>query len=469
MSARDGREAPRGSQRHGRGAAARASIGRDDFPLARVPEAERYPWWSVAVQRFGELSALSQLLLGATLGFHMTFWNAFWALTLGVVLLEITAVLTGVAGQREGLSTYVLAQWAGLERHGSSLFGLCTAVSLVGWFGVQNAIFAEGLAALAGAGLPLWAYCIITGAAVTLIVIYGFRSMAWTSYITVPLFLALSAWAIRNALARHELADLVAMPPKGEPMSVAAGATLVAGGFIVGAVITPDMTRYNRSAADVAKQTLVGVTLGEYTIGLTGVLLAHAVQSANVVHIVTTEVGVAGAAILVTGTLKINDWNLYSASLGLVNTIHQTVGRHVGRGAMTLAAGAAGTALSIAGILEHLIGFLTLLGVTFPPVAGIMIADYYVVRRHRAALERTRSAGSLPPQVEPPSLRPLLAWAGGVAAGYLVPVGIPAINALLGGFLAHVALSPGRGPRWPRALAGLGRATRARDTSPRRS
>ncbi|WP_438036093.1 purine-cytosine permease family protein [Sorangium sp. So ce204] len=451
MSARDGpetRETPRAGQHHGRAATARArrwaAIGRDDFPLARVPEAARYPWWSVAVQRFGELSALSQLLLGATLGFHMTFWGAFWAITLGVVLLEVVAVLTGIAGQREGLSTYVLAQWTGLGRHGSSLFGLCTAVSLVGWFGVQNAIFAKGLAALAGTQVPLWVYCVLTGAAVTLIVIYGFSSMAWTSYITVPLFLALSAWAIRSALARHELADLLSMPPPGEPMSIAAGATLVAGGFIVGAVLTPDMTRYNRSAADVVKQTLVGVTLGEYTIGLTGVLLAHAVQSADVVHIVTTEVGVAGAAILVTATLKINDWNLYSASLALVNTVHQTTNRHVPRSAMTLAVGTAGTALSIAGILEHLIGFLTLLGIAFPPIAGIMIAEYYVVRRHRAVLERTRSAGSLPAQVEPPSLRPLLAWAGGVAAGYLIDAGIPAINALLGGLLAHVTLNRGK-------------------------
>ncbi|WP_437758873.1 hypothetical protein [Sorangium sp. So ce1389] len=70
-----------------------------------------------------------------------------------------------------------------------------------------------------------------------------------------------------------------------------------------------------------------------------------------------------------------------------------------------------------------------------------MIAEYYVVRRHRAALERTRSAGSLPPEVEPLSLRPLLAWSGGVAAGYLIHAGIPAINALLCGFLVHVALS----------------------------
>ncbi|WP_437784313.1 purine-cytosine permease family protein [Sorangium sp. So ce1097] len=447
MSARDARGPPPAGHDRDLGPAAaarrRIAIGRDDFPLARVPAAQRYPWWSVAVQRFGELSALSQLLLGATLGFHMTFWGAFWALTLGVVLLEVVAVLTGVAGQREGLSTYVLARWTGLGRQGASLFGLFTAVSLVGWFGVQNAIFARGLAALAGVELPLWVFCVVTGAAVTLIVIYGFSSMAWTSYITVPLFLALSAWAIRNALARHELANLVSMPPPGEPMSVAAGATLVAGGFIVGAVITPDMTRYNRSAADVVKQTLVGVTLGEYTIGLAGVLLAHAVRSADVVHIVTTEVGIAGAAILVTATLKINDWNLYSASLGLVSAIHETTGRHVGRSAMTLAVGAVGTALSIAGILDHLTGFLTLLGVAFPPVAGIMVAEYYVVRRHRAALERTRSAGSLPAGAEPSSLRPLLAWGAGVAAGYLIDAGIPAINALLCGFVVHVALSWG--------------------------
>jgi len=35
------------------------------------------------MQRFGQISALSQFLLGATLGFGMTFWSAFWALTFG--------------------------------------------------------------------------------------------------------------------------------------------------------------------------------------------------------------------------------------------------------------------------------------------------------------------------------------------------------------------------------------------------
>ena len=61
-------------------------------------------------------------------------------------------------------------------------------------------------------------------------------------------------------------------------MSLPTGTTLVAGGFIVGAVITPDMTRFNRSAGDVVKQTVLGITLGEYVIGLVGVLLAHAIE-----------------------------------------------------------------------------------------------------------------------------------------------------------------------------------------------
>ena len=51
-------------------------LGVDDHALARVPRSARYSWWSVAVQRFGQVSALSQFLLGSTLGFGMSFWPA---------------------------------------------------------------------------------------------------------------------------------------------------------------------------------------------------------------------------------------------------------------------------------------------------------------------------------------------------------------------------------------------------------
>lgn len=242
---------------HARPEAPGAPADHDDYSLLRVPESERYSWWSVATQRFGQLSALAQFLLGATLGLGMTFWHAVLAITLGSVLLEIVTIFIGVIGVREGLSTSVLARWTGFGAKGSALIGLTVAVSLIGWFGVQNAVFAEGLHSLIG-GLPVEAWSLIGGLAVTAVVVYGFKGMAWAAYVTVPAFLVLATWSIGRELSRHSLGDLVSSPPAGEPMSLAAGATLVAGGFIVGAVMTPDMTRYNRSVGDVVKQTLVG-------------------------------------------------------------------------------------------------------------------------------------------------------------------------------------------------------------------
>jgi cytosine permease len=81
------------------------------------------------------------------------------------------------------------------------------------------------------------------------------------------------------------------------------------------------MCRFNRSGRDVVVNTILGITLGEYTIGLIGVLLAHYAKTANVIGIVTTTSGAVGVLILVAATTKINDWNLYSGSLGLANFV----------------------------------------------------------------------------------------------------------------------------------------------------
>ena len=405
-------------------------IGHDDYSLSRVPESERYSWITVAVQRFGQLSALSQFLLGATLGFGMTFWNALLALTLGAVILEVVAIFVGIAGMREGLSTSMLARWTGFGRFGSSLIGLVFAVSLIGWFGVQNAVFAEGVYSLIG-GIPVWAWSIITGAAVTLVVVYGFLSMAWVAYITVPAFLLLAGYSIFSALQKYSLSELVSSPAPGAPLSLAAGTTIVAGGFIVGAVITPDMTRFNRSVADVIKQTVLGITLGEYTIGLIGVLLAHALKSEDVIKIVTSTSGFIGTIILVAATLKINDWNLYSSSLGIANFIDTVFGRRVDRAIITIVVGVLGTVLSAAGILEQFVPFLTTLGVVVPPIAGIMVVDYYLLRRHREELWESARSTVLPARQEQFNPVTLVAWAAAAIVGYAVHWGIPALNSLI--------------------------------------
>jgi cytosine permease len=435
--------------------ASEVNVGHDDYALERVPPDGRYPWLSVAMQRFGQLACMSQFLLGATLGFGMGLWKAVLAITLGCVVLEVVAVLVGIAGQREGLSTSVLARWTGFGSVGSSLIGLVVAISLIGWFGVQNAVFAEGLHSLVGF-LPVWAWAIFCGALVTVIVVYGFRWMAWTAYITVPAFLLLAGWSIASELTGRPFGELWNSAAPGPEMSLATGATLVAGGFIVGAVITPDMTRFNRSARDVVKQTILSVTLGEYLVGLIAVLLAHAVKSADVVTIVTSTTGSIGVLVLITATVKINDWNLYSSSLGVVNFVDRVFGLRVNRAVVTLAVGALGTILSAAGILGHFVEFLVTLGIAVPPIAGIMVAEYWVVRTYRAELDASRATGTLPASAPAWVPGALAVWVAAFLVGKYLEWGIPSVNALVFAFVAYVAIGKlglVRRPRRSRAAA----------------
>lgn len=411
----------------------------DDFALSRVrPDAQK-PWFGIAVQRFGQVSALSQFLLGATLGYSMTFGEAFLALLLGSIILEVIMCIVGIIGQKEGLNTALLARWTGFGEIGASLVGLAIGISLIGWFGIQSAISAESLDALLPGFMPVWAWSLIFGLAVTAIVAYGFKGMQWLANITVPLFLILVGWSIISELTQHDFMELVTGPAPGPTMSVWAGTGIVAGGLIVGAIITADMTRFNRSRADVIKQTVVGVSLGEFVIGLSGVLLAHAAASGNVVAIVTSSVGLIGLIIVITGTLKINDWNLYSSTLGLVNFISTAFGKNLNRVTTTIVLGVVGSILAAVGILGQFSGFLIILGVAFPPIAGIMVAEYFIVKRWRGELDETRASGRLPttaPRIVPATI---IIWAVSAITGYFVTWGIPAVLSLILSMVLYIA------------------------------
>ncbi|OLS98671.1 allantoin permease [Pseudonocardia sp. CNS-004] len=412
-------------------------VGVDDYALTRVPVAARYSWWTVAVQRFGQVSALSQFLLGSTLGFGMGFWDAFLAFTFGAVILELVSIGVGIIGCREGMQTSMLTRWTGFGHGGSAVVGVAIGISLIGWFGIQSGVSAEGLVSLIGV-LPLWVWSLLFGLAVTFIVLWGFASMKWVAYLTVPSFIVLVAWSIGSELLRHDLGTLVASAPAGPSLSLLEGTTLVAGGFIVGAVITPDLTRFNRTSADVVKQTVVGFTLGEYLIGLSGVLLALAIRSDDIITIVTSSVGWVGTLVIILGTLKINDWNLYSSGLGVVNFVGTVFGKHVNRAVVTLVLGVVGSVLAAGGILDTFIGFLTVLGVAFPPIAGIMVAEYFVVKQWRPELERSRAAGGVPETAPTWVPATLVIWVVAALIGYFGAWGLPSINSLVAAFVLYV-------------------------------
>ena len=166
-----------------------------DYSLSRVPDEAKQPFWRILFIRIGAICCVSQLMLGAALGYGLTFWDAFLATMLGSVLLQVVSWALGTAAAREGLSTSLLSRWTGFGKVGSALFGGVVAISMVGWFGVQNAVFGQGMAEIvpftdflgtqeilpgimAGITPEYIFWAIITGLGITLLVVFGIKAIA---------------------------------------------------------------------------------------------------------------------------------------------------------------------------------------------------------------------------------------------------------------------------------------------------
>lgn len=383
---------------------------------------------------------LTQFLLGATLGVAMNFWDALIAVTLGGLILEVAFLALGYAGLREGMGTNLLARWVAFGSKGSALVSLIACATGVGWFGIQNQVFAESLGDLTGVDRPvLWS--VLAAALVTLVATYGFKYMTALAYIAVPAFIGLLVYIMVVELQTHSFAAVISAPPTGEPLTLTAAITIVAGSKMVGVLGGPDHCRYNKRMTHVAYQTTGHIVVGHYFTMMVGVWLAKVVASDNVSQIVLAGSGLFGLVILILSVVKVNDWNIYNASLGLTNFIHVIFGRRVHRGVVSVALGAVGAVLSILGVLNHFRDWLTILGTAVTPVCAILIAEYLVVRRFREPLDRTRELETLPETAPKWVPATYVVWALGFLIAQFVTWGIPAVTSLVATFVLYLVAS----------------------------
>ncbi|MEI7217243.1 cytosine permease [Pectobacterium carotovorum] len=414
----------------------------DDYPVSRVPLSVRLPFLNVALVHIGMLTALDQFMLGAVLGHSMTLSQAFLAIFIGSAIFGVVTVGLGYAGMKEGMSGSLLARWCGFGRIGSVLIGLVIAVSLIGWFGVQNAVFAKALNFAMADKLGFGWSAALSGIALTLLVAFGFRALRFTAKIAVPMFVIVVGYISIMTLSGHNIAELIASAPNGEAISISAGATMIVGGCIVASLITPDMTRYSQKGKHVFWMTMLSIIVGEFMVNGLAIIIARALNTADVVTIMSQAAGGIGLIAVIFSTLRVNDINLYSSSLGIANAIEGVTGKELRYVSITLVIGLIGTLLSVAGILDRFIDFLTLLGVLFPPIIGVMLVDYYILRTHKTLLATSRAAGQLPDSAQ----TPLIGWPAiiastvGAIVGLAFEWGVPAFNSLLAASLLYLVI-----------------------------
>ena len=277
-------------------------------------------------------------------------------------------------------------------------------------------------------------WAIITGLGITLLVVFGIKAIANFATVFVPLFVIVVIVAAAIILQNHSLTELLTTAPPGPALSLGAATTMVAGGFIAGAICTPDYARFLKNGTQVFWMTLIGTFVGELGMNLLAVLLAHAMGTENIVDIMMGTSGIIGVIIVVASTVKLNDINLYSSSLGLATMINALFNKAISRNGLVWALGIVGTLLSVIGIINYFTNFLTLLGVAIPPVAGIMVVDYFILKRSRATLDASRAKGELPEKVEKWNPIAIVCWIAGFAVGEvtsIMNVGIPGLNSLI--------------------------------------
>lgn len=227
----------------------------------------------------------------------MPYWpfndtdRCFLAIFIASVIFGIVTFAVGYAGMKEGLSSSLLSRWCGFGRVGSLFVSLVIAVSLLGWFGVQNAVFAKGLNYALNDRFGFAWSATFSGLFLTILVAFGFKALRFTARIAVPLFIAVIVTVSILILSGHKSSELVSAIPAGVSMSVPAGITMIIGGCIVASLITPDMSRYSKSGRHVFWMTIVSIIIGEFIINGLAILLARAVKSADVVSIMAETAG----------------------------------------------------------------------------------------------------------------------------------------------------------------------------------
>ncbi|MFQ5696055.1 MAG: purine-cytosine permease family protein [Terriglobia bacterium] len=353
--------------------------------LDPVPRPERTKtWWDLFVIQAGVNITLPSFLMGGLLVPGLSWADALTALALGYLAVSALMVLSGHIGVDHGIPAAVANRFALGYPRGTWFSSLCIVLSLVGWFAVNAELAGlavnEILAATTGFSVPMLVI-VLVGLSNGLPAVLGFESIRWLSTVSVPALLALQVWLLQVVLARHDFSALIHYRPTGE-IAFATGVDWTLASLIVGAFIASDFSRYLRSRRHNWAGTLAGVLPASVFLGVVGVLAKLATGDWNPVNAVQAlGLGLPALAIIIFATWTTNDTNVYSAGLALTSLVPR-----LGRWQNTLWVTLAGTALAALRITEHFATFLSLLHYFFVPLVGVLVCDYFLVRRGALAL-----------------------------------------------------------------------------------
>ena len=413
--------------------------------LARVTESEKQSWWSISFIWIGILICIPSLMIGGTLADGLTISQVVIATVISYSLIGGLMTLTGIIGGDLGLPSAMCATKTFGDSGASYVISVISFVSSIGWFGVQTATCAAAFSTMMhifGIGVPQWAGCILWGAIMLATSVTGYSFMKILNYAVVPFLVITCAYGAIHGINLMGMSELMAYTP-AEPMTMTSAVSICIGGMAVSVVISSDYSRYSKSRADTLKASFFGVLpAGVIMVTIGGIMGVTTGQSDITQMFVNIGFPIISMMILVLATWTTNTGNAYVAGMACMKIGNF---REELRPRVTLIAGVIGIAMALTGLANSLTAFLNVLSAIMPPVAGVMIADYYIFGKAKPEnWYRVKGINWIG----------IISWAIGSVVGLFFSFFSAGFDSILVGTIAYVILNALLGKT---ALAGQGR------------
>jgi NCS1 family nucleobase:cation symporter-1 len=374
------------------------------------PERRTWSTYNIAALWIGMSVVITTYTLASGLMSQgMTWWQALLVILLGNAIVLIPMILNAHAGTRYGISFPVLCR-ASFGVRGANIPAILRAIVACGWFGIQTWIGALALDALFRAAWSGWAT--VPGATWIAFAIFWLLQVAiilkgtegikvlesWSAPLLLGGGLLLLWWGIRNG---GGLSNVLAQSQRlqgagATPFWVLFPAALTAnvGYWATLSLNIPDFTRYAKSQ----RSQMLGQALGLPTTMTLFAFIGVAVTAATIVIfgeavwdpvVLVSRIGGAGliifAALIVLAAQVTTNMaaNVVSPSNDFSNLSPKRIS-YVRGGLITAVIGILMMPWKLysdaaAYIFTWLLGYSSLMGA----LGGILIADYWVVRRQR--------------------------------------------------------------------------------------
>ena len=346
-----------------------------------IPASQRQSWGSLAMIWIGSMICVPCLMIGGFLGMGFTLGGVVLSVIIGYGIVCTYMCFMGMESCDTGLPTVSMAGAVLGDKGAQYIISLMLAIACIGWFGIQSAVcgasFSAMVASMTGLEIPVWLSSLVWGILMLLTAMYGYKALKYLNFIAVPALVLVVIYGVYAAFTKNDGSAIIAQYTPVAPMSLVTGISLTVATFALGGVISGDYSRFAKNRKDVIKSSLLGVLPAGLAMIMVGAVLSIVTGHYDI-STVLALVGVPaiGLVALVLATWTTNVTNAYSGGIAVASLFGTSEKKFK---LATAVAGGLGTILAAVGLLSKFQAFLGILTAFIPPIAGVIIASYWII------------------------------------------------------------------------------------------